>query len=98
MGFLQSQIERGIHISSLKTLAQKTEDRLEQMEVIVTEVFANESSEENDDAMEIKTSFLELTHNVIFLGEDLTSCSDSNTKYVNKSTPVSGQNPLPKTT
>ena len=68
MEFLQSQIERGTHISSLKTLAQKTEDRLEQMKVIATEVFANGSSEDNDDAMEIcaclSRQLLELTHNV----------------------------------
>ena len=50
--FLQSQIERGTHISSLKTSAQKTEDRLEQMKVIDTEVVANGSSEDNVDAME----------------------------------------------
>ena len=88
MEFLQSQIERGTHISSLKTLAQKTEDRLEQMKVIATEVFANGSSEDNDDAMEIcaclSRQLLELTHNVNTLSEDLTSCSGSNTINVNK--------------
>ena len=102
MEFLQSQIKRGTHISSLKTLAQKTEGRLEQMKVIATEVFANGSSEDNDDAMEICASLsrhlLELTHNVNTLSEDLTSCSGSNTINVNESTPVSGRNPFVKNT
>ena len=100
--FLQSQIERGTHISSLKILAQKTEDRLEQMKVIATEVFANGSSEDNDDAMEIcaclSRQLLELTYNVNTLSEDLTSCSGSNTINVIKSTPVSGRNPFVKDT
>ena len=47
MEFPQSQIEKGTRISSLKTLAKKTEDRLEQMKV---------PSEDNDDAMEICAS------------------------------------------
>ena len=102
MEFLQSQIERGTYISSLKTLAQKTEDRLEQMKVIATEVFANGSSEDNDDAIEIcaclSRQLLELTHNVNTLSEDLTSFSGSNTINVNKSTPKSGQNPFVKDT
>ena len=95
MEFLQSQIESGTHISSLKTLAHKTEDRLEQMKVIATEVFANGSSEDNDDAMEIcaclSRQLLELTDNVNTLSEDLTSCYGSNTINVNKWTPVSGR-------
>ena len=82
--FLQSQIERGTLIGSMKTLAQKTEDRLEKMKVMATELFANGSSEDNDDAMEIwaclSRQLLELTHNVNTLSEDLTSCSGSNTK------------------
>ena len=102
MEFLQSQIKRGTHISSLKTLAQKTEGRLEQMKVIATEVFANGSSEDNDDAMEISACLsrhlLEVTHNVNTLSEDLTSCSGSNTINVNESTPVSGRNPFVKNT
>ena len=100
MEFSQSQIEKGTHISYLKTLAKKTEDRLEQMKVIATEVFANVSSEDNDDAMEIcaclSRQLLELTHNVNTLSEDLASCSGSNTINVNKSTPVSGRNPFVK--
>ena len=86
----------------MKTLAQKTEDRLEQMKVMATEMFANVSSEDNDDAMEIcaclSRQLLELTHNVNTLSEDLTSCSGSNTKNVSKSTPVSGRNPFVKDT
>ena len=100
--FLQSQIKNGTHISSLKTLAQKTEDRFEQMKVIATEVFANGSSEDNDDAIEIcaclSRQLLELTNKVNTLSEDLTSCSGSNTINVNKSTPVSGRNPFIKDT
>ena len=57
--FSQSQIERGTHISYLMTLAQKTEDRLEQMKVVATEVFANVSSERRygDMCMSFKTTF-----------------------------------------
>ena len=102
MEFLQSQIERGTHISSSNILAQKTEDRLEKMKVIATEVFANGYSEDNDDAIEIcaclSRQLLELTHNVNTLSEDLTSCSGSNTKNVSKSTPVSVRNPFVKDT
>ena len=102
MEFLQSQLERGTHIGSTKTLAQKTDNRLEQMKVMATEVFANGSSEDNDDAMEIcaclSRQLLELTHIVNTLSEDFTSCSGSNTKNVNKSTTVSGRNPFVKDT
>ena len=84
----------------MKSLAQKTEDRLEQMKVMATEVFANGSSEDNDDALEIcaclSRQLLELTQNVNTLSEDLTSCSGSNTKNVNNSTPVSGRHPFVK--
>ena len=72
------------------------------MKVIATEVFANVSSEDNDDAMAIcaclSRQLLELTHNVNTLSEDLTSCSGSNTINVSKSTPVSGRNPFVKDT
>ena len=98
MEFLQSQIERGTYISSLKTLTWKTEDRLEQLKVISTEMFSNGSPEDNDDAMEIcaclSRQFLELTHNVINLCEGVTSSSGSNVAKVRKSTAVSGRNPF----
>ena len=64
---------------------QKTEDRLEQMIVIATEVFANGFPEDYDDAMETyacpSRQLLELSpNNAKTLDEDLISVSGSHTK------------------